>query len=496
MEEFTELLRTFTKIEEEIKNRITTNSDQQKESEILDAYNALILYSYPVWQSTDKKLKEKIKATLVDIHHRLKDSLDILKSDVKLPTCLTTKIKVKVNLEDTNKNFTNMNTMEDLKEFRERIRQLESRLQISEDRNKIYEEQIKSMEKEIPIVHEFKGIDIKEEKPIVDVETIIPTGDDIQLDVFKCLPEFSGIPGTYHNWRNQALRAMKPIQKFVGHPKYGAALGIIRAKIVGPASDTLINTATRYNFSAFIKTLDDAYMDLRPMYAIEAEMTSIVQGPKTLREFYTAIDQALNILITRILQTYPTNDAVKAMTSEAQQKAVRTFIMGLRSSYTRQILYGRIPETLAQALAIAQTVYYDSDQMRLEKMNQQQQGRNTERNGNNKFLFRQENNAYINKQQPVNVNKQYRPAIQEVQEYRPTNNNYQQRNMQPNGQQKHEYNAVKKNIKPFNGTQRINQLHDGELDPTNEDVGEDIIPDDLVSNSSNDSTTSSAFLEE
>lgn len=167
-----------------------------------------------------------------------------------------------------------------------------------------------------------------EEKPLVNVDTVIPTGDDIQLEVFKCLPEFSGIVGTYRSWKNQAMRAMEPISQYVGHPKYGAALGIIRAKIIGPASNTLINTGTRYNFWAFITALDKAYMDLRPMYSIEAELTNQIQGMKSLREFYDTINQALNMLMTKIMQTYTTESAITAMTDEAQQKAIRTFITG------------------------------------------------------------------------------------------------------------------------------------------------------------------------
>lgn len=135
----------------------------------------------------------------------------------------------------------------------------------------------------------------EDEKPIVDIETMITTGNDIQLEAFKCLPEFSGVPGTYRNWRNQVLRAMRPIEKFSDHPKYGAALGIIRAKIVGPASNTLMNTGTRNT--------------IQHSYTIEAELTSLFQAAKTLREFYDAINQALNVLITKIIQTYPMEQA-------------------------------------------------------------------------------------------------------------------------------------------------------------------------------------------
>lgn len=206
-------------------------------------------------------------------------------------------------------------------------------------------------------------------KPAGDVVTVIPTGNDIQLEAFKCLPEFAGVLGTYRNWRNQVQRAMAPIEKFIGHPKYGAALGIIRAKIVGPASNTLINSNASYNFNSFIDILDKAYQDLRPLYVVERDMTSLTQGGKTLREFYDAINRALNILITKIIQSYDAEAAIMARKREAQQTAVRTFIVGLRSEYIKQILYGRVSNTLDEALAIAQTAQYDINYMQLEKRN-------------------------------------------------------------------------------------------------------------------------------
>jgi hypothetical protein len=259
----------------------------------------------------------------------------------------------------------------------------------------------------------------RDTKPNVDIETVIPTGNDIQLDAFKCLPDFSGIPGTYRNWKNQVWRAIKPIEKFTEHPKYGAALCIIRAKIVGPASNTLINSGTAYNFHAFLTILDRAYTDLRPIYAIEAELTSIVQATKTLRDFHAAINEALNTLITKIIQTYSKENAVKAMMTEAQQKAVRTFILGLRSSYIRQILYGRTPETLDQALAIALTVYYDSDHLRLEKTNQYSQGNNFGGNDNQRRGYRNNNNTQL--RSPSNNNQYFR--TQNSGSYQQQNNN-------------------------------------------------------------------------
>lgn len=282
-----------------------------------------------------------------------------------------------------------------------------------------------------PNVHDAVGYtnEIRDDEKPVDVDTIIPTGNDIQLEVFKCLPEFNGTVGTYRNWKNQAMRAMKPIETFVGHPKYGAALGIIRAKIVGAASNTLINSATPYNFKAFITALDRAYMDLRPMYTIEGELTKLIQGTKTLKEFYNDINQALNVLITKIMQTYDTKSAIEALRTEAQRKAVRTFIIGVRSGYIRQILYGRTPETLDGALAIAQTVYYDSDHLRLDRTGQY--GQAYERNWTANLNPRQQNHGLRFSSPQNQTGNQYRPIKRTPREYNINENTRYSGNQQP-----------------------------------------------------------------
>lgn len=83
------------------------------------------------------------------------------------------------------------------------------------------------------------------------------------------------------------------IDAFQTHPKYETALGIIRAKIIGPPSDIITNHRTAYNIRAIIRTLDSAYRDQRPLYVVEAEMTSI-----------NAINFALNLVISKIAFDY------------------------------------------------------------------------------------------------------------------------------------------------------------------------------------------------
>lgn len=160
---------------------------------------------------------------------------------------------------------------------------------------------------------------------------------------------------------------MKMIEGFKTHPKYEAALGIIRSKITGAASNVITNNKTAYNIDAFIERLDSTYIDQRPLYILEAEMTSIRQLNKTLQEYYDDLNQALNLVISKITLSKHNIIEQAALISEVQEKATRTFIIGLRSQTTRNILYAQHPKNMADALTTAQTIYYDNQYLLLDQ---------------------------------------------------------------------------------------------------------------------------------
>lgn len=211
---------------------------------------------------------------------------------------------------------------------------------------------------------------------VAEYTDVVPTytnGDSIQLDAFKVIHEFNGDRRTYRSWRTQVSKLMKHIENFKTHPKYAAALSIIRAKISGAASDILINNNTAHNIDAIIDRLDFSYADQRPLYVIEAEMTTVKQSSKSLQQFYDEINQALNMVITKITMTYKEAAEQKSLITEAQSKAVRTFVTGVNSPLIRTTLYGSMPKSLSQAFAVAQTIQYDNQHLQLEfRMSEQQ----------------------------------------------------------------------------------------------------------------------------
>lgn len=398
-------------------------------------------------------------------------------------------------------NTENSNKMD---EVNAKLEQVLAKLKVSEDRQKESEDKLRSLTENL---NQFQSIETP--LPYSDIQTELTSGDQIQLDSYKAVPEFSGDQKQYRSWREQVVRRMGLINNFKTHPKYEAALGILRAKITGTASDILINNNTKYNIDAIVDRLDFSYADQRPLYVVEAEMTVIRQGSKTLQEYYDNINKALNMVITKIVMTYKHREEQKSLTEQMQQKAVRTFIIGLKSAATRSILYGQSPKSLSAAFAIAQTVYYDNQYLQLEQRGEPQktqayfQQQNTPNRFNPNFNYNKSSQQpQKNIQQPQQMKEFKKPEPMEVD----NSNRYRQFNtqiFQQNNGQKREYDSSRQRFSQPNKVQRINHLRDSELQTIkeieNSNEEHQTIPEDLISNSSHTSdetTTSSAFLEE
>jgi hypothetical protein len=362
----------------------------------------------------------------------------------------------------------------------------------------------------------LQGVDgqrsFQEQKTVYeDITTELLTGDQIQLDSYKSIPEFSGDIGQYRSWRNQVTRRMWMIEKFQKHPKYEAALGIIRSKITGPASDILTNNKTAYNILAIIERLDETYADQRPLYIVEAEMTSIKQGNKTLQEYYDSINQALNLVISKIVLTYKVADEQKSLVREAQLKAIRTFILGLKNQAMRNILYGRKSNSLAETFTIARTVNYDGQYLQLEQCEkpsgrshmQNQQGfqrkyySNPQQQSSPKFNV----TMSCNPQKATQLNKTEPMEIDNSKQFKQTTNwkpnyNWHQKN---NDAQKRGYDSSRQQAQQPYKMQRINNFQDEQPHDVCENDDCDIIPEDQLSVSSEanaGSSVASVFLEE
>lgn len=387
-----------------------------------------------------------------------------------------------------------MSVNDSLAALTEQISQITAMLQTSETKRAELERRVEAMHpNDQPTLEQNDPVDEDCDEP--DIEPNIPSGNDIQLESYKAIPEFSGKQHEYRSWRNQVYRRMKIIKEFTDHPKYEAALAIIRAKVTGAAADILTNNKTPYNIICILKTLDAAYTDQRPLYAIEASMVAIKQHDKSLHDYFNAINFALNAIISKVVMSYDDIKAQRSLIAEAQKKAIRTFIVGLGLRAMRHILYGQQPKTLPEAYTIAQTVYYDNEHLQLEQCSimtrapSQPQGKYNNRTQHEWNQLRTSNRP---EQMKKSANEWHSPRdFKNYDKATPMDIDCSKMNWrQQERPQKKEYQQSRQRFEQQ--PQRVQRINGLMVEP---------ISEDLISNASDDSThtngsTSSAFLEE
>lgn len=226
------------------------------------------------------------------------------------------------------------------------------------DQMRLLQQQMLSLSEQVKVLDNTPKVEVYQE-----VKANVNEAKEISLDMFKTLSEFNGDRDRYTAWRNTTINVMKIFEGYTDTPRYFEALSIMRNKIVGAASETLTNYNTVFNFDAIIARLDSTYADKRPIYIIEQEMTVLQQKNLSIEDYYDLVNKKLNSLINKINMTHKDKPVARAMVHDASEKALRTFVTGLRGDLGR-ILYASNPSTLPEAYAKIQTIVNDQERIR------------------------------------------------------------------------------------------------------------------------------------
>lgn len=168
-------------------------------------------------------------------------------------------------------------------------------------------------------------------------------------DVVRCLREFSGNPGEFNSWKKSIDRIMQIYEHQRGTPKYYGILNVIRNKIVGNADIALESYNTPLDWKAISRCLTLHYADKRDLGTLEYQMTSLVQGNLSIQEFYQQVYSHLSLILNKLGCMEVGAEAMNLLTRTYRDKALDTFIRGLRGDLPR-LLGMREPADLPQAL--------------------------------------------------------------------------------------------------------------------------------------------------
>lgn len=170
-------------------------------------------------------------------------------------------------------------------------------------------------------------------------------------DVVKSLRDFAGNHTEFSSWKKSVERILKMYEPIKGTAKYFGILNVIRNKIVGSACTALESYNTPLNWDAISKCLTMHYADKRDLGTLEYQMSTLVQGQKTLNEYYQAIYTHLSLLLNKIACMGIGQETLQVLTKTYRDKALDTFIRGLNGNLP-DLLGVANPTDLPQALQL------------------------------------------------------------------------------------------------------------------------------------------------
>lgn len=186
-----------------------------------------------------------------------------------------------------------------------------------------------------------QGIDPIHQKNINDMDKI--------PDVVKSLREFSGQPGEFGSWKKSVERVLRVYDDLKGTPKYYGIISVIRNKITGSADTALESYNTPLNWERIAKCLTMHYADKRDLGTLEYQMTTLIQKNSSITEFYQQVYHHLSLIFNKLSSMDMSQEAMNVMTQSYREKALDTFVRGLRGDLPR-LLSMRGPTDLPEAL--------------------------------------------------------------------------------------------------------------------------------------------------
>lgn len=169
-------------------------------------------------------------------------------------------------------------------------------------------------------------------------------------DVVKSIREFSSDRGEFSSWKKGVDRIIENYAALQGTAEYFGIIHTIRNKIVGNADTVLESYNVPLDWNAISKCLTMHYADKRDLSTLEYQLTTITQGVnQTVKEFHQVVYRHLSLLLNKVGCMELSRESEQMMTKLYRDKALDTFIRGLRGDLPR-LLGMKEPEDLPQAL--------------------------------------------------------------------------------------------------------------------------------------------------
>lgn len=175
-------------------------------------------------------------------------------------------------------------------------------------------------------------------------------------DCVKELRVFDGNPIEYVSWIYSVESILKDYDIVKDKPVYRAILQHIRQKIRGTADAALVSyNIFDENWHAIKGCLSLHYADKRDVRTLEYQLGSLIQGKKSVDEFYATVNHQLSLMINKIKTENYSEDTMTVLIDTYRNRALDVFIRGLNGDISKMLTIQRptnLPEAYSSCLEI------------------------------------------------------------------------------------------------------------------------------------------------
>lgn len=198
-----------------------------------------------------------------------------------------------------------------------------------------------------------KNLDIKHSLKPEHTTITTMTTPSYQINPFKCvelLPQFSGQVGTLNNFVAQVdiYYQLVPEADTLGR---NVMNGLIRNKITGEASNSLVSIGNPLNWVTIKNHLLNYFSDKRSVDHLKRKLTELVQRNKSLEDYFSEASDLQTALINTVDPSLPPSEK-QYYIRDTSREVLREFLLGLRpelSNFVRPQNPQNIKEAFDQA---------------------------------------------------------------------------------------------------------------------------------------------------
>lgn len=182
-------------------------------------------------------------------------------------------------------------------------------------------------------------------------------------DALRCVPEFSGKPGTFYTFQEGCEEA----KEMIGDAAEGNLVKVIRSKVTGDARRTLKGTSFT-TVAELISYLKSVYFSNEPLFQLYGNMAKLHQKPDELVIIFVNRIREMNFQIIDAFKSEqnPNEATLRDFKTNLERNSIAVFKKGLKPDIEQRLTDSVVFNDVVQSAIKAEKYLKDKEDLHLE----------------------------------------------------------------------------------------------------------------------------------